>query len=94
MHSGLEQGNWTIIIRLIASNRSIEIDDPRNPGALSVRIEGSFDDPSDQSTRRSSATIAGLPNFFMLHYGLSVNGKLTSALVAHRAVAAKACRTN
>jgi hypothetical protein len=49
MHSGLEQGNWTMIIRLIASNRSIEIDDPRNPGAFSVRIEGSFDDPSDQT---------------------------------------------
>jgi hypothetical protein len=32
-----------MIIRIIASGRSIEIDDPRNFRAFSVRIEGSMD---------------------------------------------------
>jgi hypothetical protein len=32
-----------MIIRIIASSRSIEIDDPRNFRAFSVRIEGSMD---------------------------------------------------
>jgi predicted transcriptional regulator len=32
-----------MIIRLIAANRSIEIDDPRNFKAFSVRIEGVLD---------------------------------------------------
>jgi hypothetical protein len=32
-----------MIIRLIAKDRSIEIDDPRNFRAFSVRIEGSLD---------------------------------------------------
>jgi predicted transcriptional regulator len=32
-----------MIIRLIASSRSVEIDDPRNFRAFSVRIEGSMD---------------------------------------------------
>jgi hypothetical protein len=32
-----------MIIRISAASRSIEIDDPRNFKALSVRIEGSFD---------------------------------------------------
>ena len=32
-----------MIIRIIASSRSIEIDDPRNFRAFSVRIEGPMD---------------------------------------------------
>jgi len=32
-----------MIIRIIASGRSIEIDDPRNFRAFSIRIEGSMD---------------------------------------------------
>ena len=32
-----------MIIRLIASSRSVEIDDPRNFRAFSVRIEGAMD---------------------------------------------------
>ena len=32
-----------MIIRIIASSRSVEIDDPRNFRAFSVRIEGSMD---------------------------------------------------
>jgi predicted transcriptional regulator len=38
-----------MIIRIIASSRSIEIDDPRNFKAFSVRIEGAFADPADQA---------------------------------------------
>jgi hypothetical protein len=38
-----------MIIRIIASHRSIEIDDPHNFKAFSVRIEGPFDDPTVQS---------------------------------------------
>jgi predicted transcriptional regulator len=35
-----------MIIRIIASNRSIEIDDAQNFKAFAVRIEGSFADPA------------------------------------------------
>ena len=35
-----------MIIRIVASSRSIEIDDPKNFKAFAVRIEGSFDDPA------------------------------------------------
>jgi predicted transcriptional regulator len=35
-----------MIIRIVAATRSIEIDDPRNFKAFSVRIEGRFDDPA------------------------------------------------
>ena len=38
-----------MIVRIIAANRSIEIDDPHNFKAFSVRIEGSFGDPADQA---------------------------------------------
>jgi predicted transcriptional regulator len=38
-----------MIIRISARDHSIEIDDPRNFKAFSVRIEGSFDDPAVQS---------------------------------------------
>ena len=36
-------------IRISAPNHSIEIDDPRNFKAFSVRIEGSFDNPAVQA---------------------------------------------
>jgi predicted transcriptional regulator len=36
----------TMMIRIIASQRSVEIDDPANFRAFSVRIEGRFDDPA------------------------------------------------
>jgi len=35
-----------MIIRIIASERAVEIDDPQNFKAFSVRIEGSFEDPT------------------------------------------------
>ena len=35
-----------MMIRIIAVNRSIEIDEPDNFRAFSVRIEGRFDDPA------------------------------------------------
>jgi predicted transcriptional regulator len=35
-----------MIIRVVASSRSIEIDDARNFKAFSVRVEGSFEDPA------------------------------------------------
>jgi len=35
-----------MMIRIIAANRSIEIDQPDNFKAFSVRIEGRFDDPA------------------------------------------------
>jgi predicted transcriptional regulator len=38
-----------MIIRISARNHLIEIDDPRNFKAFSVRIEGSFDDPAVQA---------------------------------------------
>ena len=38
-----------MIIRIIASSRSVEIEDPRNFKAFSVRIEGRFDDPAVRS---------------------------------------------
>jgi len=38
-----------MIIRITASSQAIEIDDPRNFKAFSVRIEGSFDDPAVQA---------------------------------------------
>ena len=38
-----------MIIRIIASTQSVEIDDARNFRAFSVRIEGPFDDPAVQS---------------------------------------------
>jgi hypothetical protein len=38
-----------MIIRISAPGRSVEIDDPRNFKAFSVRIEGSFDDPAAQA---------------------------------------------
>jgi hypothetical protein len=38
-----------MIIRIIASSRSVEIEDPQNFKAFSVRIEGPFDDPALQS---------------------------------------------
>lgn len=34
------------MIRIIAANRSVEIDDAKNFKAFSVRIEGRFDDPA------------------------------------------------
>ena len=34
------------MIRIIASHRSVEIDDARNFKAFSLRIEGRFDDPA------------------------------------------------
>jgi len=37
-----------MIIRIVASGRSVEIDDARNFKAFSVRVEGPFDDPADQ----------------------------------------------
>ena len=42
-------GVEAMIIRIIASGRSVEIDDARNFKAFSVRIEGSFDDPAAQA---------------------------------------------
>ena len=38
-----------MMIRMIATSRSIEIDDPENFKAFSVRIEGPFDDPALQA---------------------------------------------
>jgi predicted transcriptional regulator len=38
-----------MIIRIAASSRAIEIDEPNNFKAFSVRIEGSFDDPALQA---------------------------------------------
>jgi hypothetical protein len=38
-----------MIIRIIASSRSVEIEDPQNFKAFSFRIEGPFDDPALQS---------------------------------------------
>jgi predicted transcriptional regulator len=38
-----------MMIRIIASNRSVEIDDPGNFRSFSVRIEGRFDDPAQQA---------------------------------------------
>jgi len=38
-----------MIIRIIASSRSIEIDDPKNFKAFAVRIEGDFDNPAVQA---------------------------------------------
>ena len=38
-----------MIIRIVAQSRSVEIDDPRNFKAFSVRIEGRFDDPAAQA---------------------------------------------
>jgi hypothetical protein len=38
-----------MIIRITASSQAIEIDDPDNFKAFSVRIEGSFDDPAVQA---------------------------------------------
>jgi hypothetical protein len=38
-----------MIIRIIASTRSVEIDEPRNFKAFAVRIEGAFDDPAVQA---------------------------------------------
>jgi len=35
-----------MMIRIIASHRSVEIDEPDNFRAFSVRIEGRFDDPA------------------------------------------------
>lgn len=35
-----------MMIRIIASDRSVEIDDVRNFRSFSVRIEGRFDDPA------------------------------------------------
>lgn len=35
-----------MMIRIIASNRSVEIDEPDNFRSFSVRIEGRFDDPA------------------------------------------------
>jgi hypothetical protein len=35
-----------MIIRIVASSRSIEIDDPHNFRAFAVRMEGPFDDPA------------------------------------------------
>jgi hypothetical protein len=36
-----------MIIRIIASSRSIELEDARNFRAFSVRVEGSFEDQAD-----------------------------------------------
>ena len=38
-----------MIIRIVASSRSIELDEPRNFRAFAVRIEGAFDDPAVQA---------------------------------------------
>jgi hypothetical protein len=38
-----------MIIRVIASSRSIELDDAQNFRAFAVRIEGPFDDPAVQA---------------------------------------------
>ncbi len=38
-----------MIIRIIAADRQVEIDDARNFKAFSVRIEGPFDDPALQA---------------------------------------------
>jgi hypothetical protein len=38
-----------MIIRIIASSRSIDIDDAHNFRAFAVRIEGTFDDPAVQA---------------------------------------------
>ena len=38
-----------MIIRIIAADRQVEIDDARNFKAFSVRVEGSFDDPALQA---------------------------------------------
>ena len=38
-----------MIIRIIASDRQVEIDDARNFKTFSVRIEGPFDDPALQA---------------------------------------------
>jgi hypothetical protein len=38
-----------MLIRIIASSRSIEIDDARNFRAFAVRVEGPFDDPAVQA---------------------------------------------
>jgi hypothetical protein len=35
-----------MIIRIVAANRSVEVDEPANFRAFSVRIEGRFDDPA------------------------------------------------
>ena len=38
-----------MMIRIIASQRSVEIDDPANFRAFSVRIEGAFDAPAAEA---------------------------------------------
>jgi predicted transcriptional regulator len=38
-----------MMIRMIAASRAIEIDDPENFKAFSVRIEGRFDDPAAEA---------------------------------------------
>ena len=38
-----------MIIRIVASSRSIELDEPRNFRAFAVRMEGAFDDPAVQA---------------------------------------------
>ena len=38
-----------MMIRMIAAQRSIEIDEPQNFKAFSVRIEGRFDDPAGEA---------------------------------------------
>jgi hypothetical protein len=47
--SNCESKNRAMIIRIVAQTRSVEIDDPRNFKAFSVRIAGRFDDPAAQA---------------------------------------------
>jgi hypothetical protein len=56
-----------MIIRVIAPRRAIEIDDPPNFKAFSVRIEGAFGGPAGRrnwsaASRRATATMPGFPN--------------------------------
>jgi hypothetical protein len=47
-----------MIIRVLASTRAIEIDDPRNSKAFAVRIEGAFDDPAVQASLLGRAALS------------------------------------
>jgi hypothetical protein len=48
-----------MIIRIIASDRQVEIDDARNFKAFSVRIEGPFDDPALQAELLGRVALMG-----------------------------------
>jgi len=48
-----------MIIRIIAADRQVEIDDAKNFKAFSVRIEGTFDDPALQAELLGRVAVSG-----------------------------------